>query len=251
MSITVNDVEITDTDIEQELPHHTHSPHPIRAAAEALVMRQALLAATRQAGFIAHNPNEEDAIIDRLLAQEVSVPTPTEEECRRYYNHHLENFRMGDLVAVSHILFQVTPTVPLDALRIKAQEILKQVLKTPERFAELAHVYSNCSSSELGGSLGQLARGQTVPEFERKIFSLPPNQVAPRLIETRFGLHIVRIEQRIEGYTLPFEQMRDKLAAYLTERARLAGLKQYLKILLGRVSIDGIDLEGASTPLVQ
>ena len=81
MSISVNGIEITDADIEQELAHHAEAPNPVKAATEALVLRQALLQATQQAGLIAHNANEEDAIIERLLAQEVKAPTPTEEEC--------------------------------------------------------------------------------------------------------------------------------------------------------------------------
>ena len=172
MSISVNGIEITDADIEQELPHHAESPNPVKAATEALVLRQALLQATQQAGLIAHNAHEEDALIERLLAQEVTAPSPTEEECRRYYNNHPERFRSGDLVEASHILFQVTEKVPLDALRQKAQEILSRVLEDPATFEQCARDYSNCPSGDLGGNLGQLTRGQTVPEFERTVFAL-------------------------------------------------------------------------------
>ena len=45
MSISVNGIEITDTDVQQELPHHAQTPNPVKAATEALVLRQALLQA--------------------------------------------------------------------------------------------------------------------------------------------------------------------------------------------------------------
>ena len=193
----------------------------------------------------------EDALIERLIELEVTSPLPTDAECETYYRKNLDQFRSGDLAEASHILFQVTPNVPLEALRIKAEEILQETLAHPEQFADLARTYSNCTSAEVGGSLGQLTRGQTVPEFERVIFSLEQGKIAPKLLESRFGLHIVRVERRAEGRTLPFDVIREQLAQYLTEQVRARALKQYLKILVGQANIQGIELGGAQTPLVQ
>lgn len=255
MSICVNDVEITDEDVERELRIHSNAPIPVKAALEALVMREVLLQAarTKLATELAEAADTlmEDALIERLIEMEVTSPLPTDAECATYYRKNLDQFRNGDLVEASHILFQVTPNVPLDALRVKAGEILQEARAHPEQFAELARTYSNCTSSEVGGSLGQLTRGQTVPEFERVIFGLEPGQIAPKLIESRFGLHIVRVERRVGGRTLPFEVIREQLAQYLIEQARTRALKQYLKILVGQANIQGIELEGTQTPLVQ
>lgn len=251
MSISVNGIEITDTDIEQELPHHADAPNPIKAATEALVLRQALLEATRQAGLIADNANEEDAIIDRLLAQEVKAPSPTEEECRRYYDQHPERFRSGDLVEASHILFQVTDKVPLDTLRQKAQTILAQVLDDPATFEQCARDYSNCPSGDTGGNLGQLTRGQTVPEFEHALFALSSGETAKRLVETRFGLHIIRVQRKVEGAQLPFEVVKASIARFLSDYAKTKATRQYLEILLGQMNIQGIELGQAHTALVQ
>ena len=259
MSISVNDVEITDEEVERELPHHANAPAPLKAALEALVLREVLLQAARNklAAELEASQAEaadaliEDALIERLIEMEVTSPVPSDKECETYYRKNLDQFRNGDLVEASHILFQVTPNVPLDALRAKAQEVLQQTLAQPEQFAELACTYSNCTSAEVGGNLGQLTRGQTVPEFERVIFSLEQGQIAPRLVESRFGLHIVRVERRVEGHTLPFEMIREQLARHLTEQVRARALKQYLKILVGQANIQGIELGGAQSPLVQ
>ena len=265
MSISVNDIEITDEAVERELPHHENAPSPVKSAVEALVLREVLLQAARAKVALAQeelltlekSQQEdaesliEDALINRLIEMEVSAPTPTDEECEIYYSKNLKQFRQGDLVEASHILFQVTPEVPLDALRAKAEEVLQQVLAHPEQFRELARTYSNCTSSEVGGSLGQLSKGQTVPEFERVIFSLQSGEISPRLLESRFGLHIVQVEHRVEGNTLPFEMVREQLAVFLAEQVRARALKQYLKILVGQANIQGVELEGADTPLLQ
>jgi peptidyl-prolyl cis-trans isomerase C len=251
MSISVNGIEITDADIEQELPHHAETLNPLKAATEALVLRQALLQATRQAGLSAGTASEEDASIDLLLAQSVKAPTPSEEECRRYYNHHAERFRSGDLVEASHILFQVTDKVPLDALRQKAQEILERVRNNPASFEQCARDYSNCPSGDLGGNLGQLTRGQSVPEFERVVFALDEGEIFKRLVETRFGLHIVRVQRKAAGTKMPFELVKESIARFLTDYAKTKATRQYLEILLGQMDIQGIELSNAATPLVQ
>jgi peptidyl-prolyl cis-trans isomerase C len=216
-----------------------------------LVLRQVLLQATQQAGLNASNANEEDAVIDRLLAQEVNAPTPAEEECRRYYDTHAERFRSGDLAEASHILFQVTDNVPLDALRQKAQEVLRQVLDDPASFEQCARDYSNCSSGDLGGNLGQISREQVVPEFARALFALQAGETAGHLVETRFGLHIVRVKQKIEGVQVPFELVKDRIARFLTDYAKQKATWQYLEILLGQMDIRGIELSQLTTPLVQ
>lgn len=266
MSISVNDVEITDDAVERELPFHESSPSPVKSAVEALVLREVLLQAARDKVALAQdellaleasNAEEdaesqlEDALINRLIEMEVATPTPTDEECEIYYRKNLQQFRNGDLVEASHILFQVTPNVPLDALRAKSEEVLQQVQANPAQFGELARTYSNCTSAEVGGSLGQLSKGQTVPEFERVIFSLETGEISSRLVESRFGLHIVRVEHRVEGHTLPFEMVREQLALFLAEQVRTRALKQYLKILVGQANIQGVELEGAESLLLQ
>ncbi len=247
MSISVNGVEITDADVQQELPHHAEAPNPAKAAAEALVLRQALLQAARQAGWFATHANEEDALIERLLAQQVKAPTPTEEECRRYYSNHPERFRSGDLAEASHILFQVTDKVPLAALRQKAEQILRRVLDAPAAFEQCARDFSNCPSGDLGGNLGQLTLGQTVPEFERAVFALQVGETASRLVETRFGLHIVRVQRKVEGAQLPFELVKESIARFLTDYAKTRATRQYLEILISQMDIRGIEMATSRT----
>jgi peptidyl-prolyl cis-trans isomerase C len=76
---------------------------------------------------------------------------------------------------------------------------------------------------------------------------LPPT--AP--VETRYGVHLIRVTRRIEGRQMPFDMLRDDIAAFLEERVRRQATKQYLSLLIGRATITGIVLDGAGSPLVQ
>lgn len=248
MGIAVNGVDIDDDAIAAELPHHQAADNPLRSAVHEVVLRRLLL---QEAARLGLNAGSEDDRIEALFAREVQVPQADEAACQRYYQGHPERFRSGDLVEARHILFQVTPSAPLDLLRGTAEQILAELQVHPERFAELARQYSNCPSGAVGGSLGQLGRGQCVPEFEDLLFRLGEGELSGRLLETRFGLHIVQVERRIAGVCVPFEAVQAQIADQLQRQSWQRALHQYLHLLVGRADIAGVELEGASSPLVQ
>jgi peptidyl-prolyl cis-trans isomerase C len=179
------------------------------------------------------------------------VPSPAEAECRRYYDTHQKEFQSGDIIYVRHILFQVTSAVPVPELRARAEQTLNELLREPGRFDALARELSNCPSGQQGGNLGQISRGDMVPEFEQAVFKLGPTGILRELVKTRYGFHIVAVDQRIPGRMLPFETVREQIAERLRASVEERALRQYVSILAGQAEISGVDLHGAQTPLVQ
>lgn len=175
----------------------------------------------------------EAAAIEELLEREVQVPEAGEDACRRHHAAHPGRFSSGELVHARHILFAVTPGAPLDLIRRKAELTLAELQLDPSRFAALAAECSNCPSGAQGGHLGQLGRGDCVPEFERALFAEASTGLLPRLVATRYGFHIVLVEGRVPGRLLPFEAVRDQVAADLQQRALARALAQYLQVLEG------------------
>jgi peptidyl-prolyl cis-trans isomerase C len=212
------------------------------------VLRTVLLQEVDKLGIAGE---DDDARIEALFVQEVKVPEADNAACETFYRNRPDLFSSGDLVEARHILFQVTPSVSLEFLRATAESVLEELKTQPERFAELAKMYSNCPSGVVGGNLGQLTRGQTVPEFERFVFRLADGELASRLLETRFGLHIVQVMKHIDGKLLPFDAVKAQIAENLTQQAWQRGVHQYMQILVGRADIQGVTLEGAESPLVQ
>ena len=248
MSVHVNGVEITDAQIDEEIRHHERAARPMDEALRALVIQQVVLDEAKKCGFDISHP---DAAASALLEQQVRCPSASEEDCFRHYQSHPERFVVGALVSASHILFQVTPDVNLDKLRDKASEVLALVKSNPERFAEYAKEFSNCPSSALGGSLGQLSRGDSVAEFDRAIFSEKQPGLIDHLVQTRYGFHIIRIDQCVDGKLLPFEHVHPQIAQALYAASLDRATQQYLKILVGRACIEGVDMEAEGGLLVQ
>jgi peptidyl-prolyl cis-trans isomerase C len=174
----------------------------------------------------------EERLIDSLLEREVQAPLPTEDDCRRYYVEHRELFRSGDLLEADHILFAVTEHTPLVPLRQRAQQVLDEALAEPARFASLAAAHSNCPSAQVGGNLGQLTRSEVVPEFWQAIARFPDTGILSTLVESRYGLHVVRVTRRVEGRALPFDAVRPQIAARLAGRNLQRALREYAHALM-------------------
>ena len=224
-------------------------PSPTVAAVRELLRQRAVAL-----GFLAQEIIDDDEIgaaIERLLSEEVVVPSPTEAECQRYYDTHLKEFWSGDLVHARHILFQVTPSTSVPEIRGRAERTLSELLAEPDKFAAAARELSNCPSGQQGGNLGQIARGDTLPEFEQAIFRLGANGILRHLVKTRHGFHIVAVDQSIPGERLSFEAVRERISERLKGGVEERALRQYVSILTGQAEIVGVELAGADTPLVQ
>ncbi|MGL6069736.1 peptidylprolyl isomerase [Craterilacuibacter sp.] len=248
MPIVVNGVELTDSEIEQALPDYQDSINPVHEATTAWVLQRVLL---DEAAHQSLSLDEPEAAIEALLQQQVKVPEADAESCRRHYEQHPARFTVGEIVEADHILFQVTPDVKLDALTALAESVLSEVLADPACFTGKARALSNCSSGQLGGNLGQLSRGESVPEFERVVFAMAEGETLNRLLQTRFGLHIVRVVHKEPGRLLPFSAVEAQIAGVLHAASLDAATRQYLKRLVGEASISGFDLKGTDSPLVQ
>lgn len=232
----------------------TSDPPPAAAPAEdtATAVRTLLARRAVARGYApAIDDDGIDGAIERLLDEEVRTPEPTEEECARYYAVHPEEFSSGDLVFARHILFAVTPGAPISLIRSKAEEVLHELRHEPARFPEMAERSSNCPSGKQGGNLGQLGRGDSVPEFERALFEGGTLGVLPRLVQTRYGFHIVAIDQRVPGRLVPFELVRERIALRLQQGVDEKALMQYVRVLAGEEGVTLPGIAAATSPLVQ
>jgi peptidyl-prolyl cis-trans isomerase C len=229
-----------------------------RACTELLrqsAQREGLLAANDTPGTDGAISEEATVAIDALLERALKVPEPSDEACRRYYAAHTSRFATGERAHVRHILFAVTPGVDVVALRKRAEATLLDVRchdgAAGDRFAEAARSLSNCPSGAEGGELGTLIAGDCAPEFAREIFGKVEIGVLPRLVHSRFGLHVVEVIAREPGVTPAFDAVCGAVANALRQQGFVTALRQYLQLLAGAAAIEGVDLEGADTPLVQ
>jgi peptidyl-prolyl cis-trans isomerase C len=241
-------------------PEETLSAEVLRQRACTELLRQAaqaagLLAASDIAFADGVTSEAASEAIDKLLEQNLHVPDPSAEACRRYYEAHRSSYRTGQRARVRHILFAVTPGVDVVALRKHAEPIFLEARcddgKVADAFAAAARKWSNCPSGEMGGDLGWLTRADCAPEFARELFDHIEVGVLPRLVHSRFGLHIVEVLEREPGVAQSFESVQGAVAMTLRQQTYVTALRQYLRLLAGAAVVEGVELDSSDTPLVQ
>ena len=195
------------------------------------------------------------AAIEALIDRELVMPQPSEEACRRHHAAQIGRYAVGERVQVRHVLFAVTPGVDVNALRQRAEGCLLDVrCATPgaeDRFALAAAATSNCPSGADGGALGWLTSDDCAPEFARELFGKPEVGVLPRLVHSRFGLHVVEVLAREPGAVPAFEAVKSAVAQALRQQTFTTALRQYLQLLAGQAHVQGVELDAAASPLVQ
>ncbi len=255
--VTVNGVTISHDAIAREVQHHP-ARKPVaawHAAALALVVRELLLQEAARLGIDTdperiengQRETEDEARIRGLIAQEVKTPEPDEAVCRRYYEQNRKRFRAQTIYEAAHILFAALADWREDYKEASraAERVLAVLKRQPERFGELAKAHSACPSAAQGGNLGQITAGQTTQEFERALFALPEGEISDAPVKTPYGLHILRLDRKIEGSVLPFDLVSERIADYLHDAVIRRATAQYVARLVSGAEIAGLELAGA------
>lgn len=254
--IVVNGTTLSAADIAAEAQNH-HAPKgkpglAWRKAARALAIRQLLLESAAAQGVKA-TPRElapgkvetaQDAQI-RALLEMALTPDPVEDSAlRAAYDRNRDACRAPSLYQPAHILFAADPrdTAGREKARLRAQAALETLRDAPKRFSEIARSESDCGSRDAGGELGQMSSGDTVPEFEAAMRDMQVGQIKDEVVETRYGLHVLRMDARADGDILPFEAVRPRLAEAAEKAAWTRAAHDFAAALLNDADIVGIDL---------
>ncbi|WP_448956669.1 peptidylprolyl isomerase [Labrys neptuniae] len=261
-TVTVNGVTISRKAIAAEVQNFpARNPgEGWRAATRALVIRELLLQEAQRLDVHVEQKTdedgrretEEDALVRGLIEREVRVPEADEETLRRFYENNLRRFVTPSLYEADHILIGARHDdgEAFAAAREKASSLRAILATAPERFAAMARDCSDCPSASVGGSLGQIGPGDTTSEFEAALIDLASGDISAP-VETRYGVHLIRLTRRIDGRQLPFKAVRERIASYLVEHVQRQAMAQYLSLLIGQAEITGIAIDGSSSPLVQ
>ena len=134
----------------------------------------------------------------------------SDSELKQYYDSH-QNDYLQNKVKASHILVDTEE---------EAKEIYKKVTAAPDTFAAVAKEKSKDKGSAAnGGDLGWFEKGRMVPEFEKVAFDTPKGKIAEP-VKTRFGWHIIKVEDKVEGVISPFDDVKETIRTTLLENKK-------------------------------
>jgi peptidyl-prolyl cis-trans isomerase C len=167
-----------------------------------------------------------------------AVPVVSDEDLATYYRDNEYRLTFPEEVRVRHILLAWKPLGTQDdraAIRDRIVPILEQA-RSGGDFAELAKRHSEDSTAKNGGDTGFFRRGQMVPAFEKVAFALAPGEVS-HVVETPFGVHILRLEERRPARLLPLEEIREKLRDHVRRERMDAAVEQEIARLRAAAKI--------------
>src|SRR6056297_38806 len=164
----------------------------------------------------------EKMLLEDYMQSEVDDAV-TEEAARDLFETTTAGVEPEDEVRARHILVEE-----------EAQAIaVRERLEAGEEFAEIAReVSQDTGSARNGGDLGFFTAGRMVAPFSEAAFALEPGEVSEP-VETQFGWHVIKVEERRETPMPEFEEMREQIDNFLTRQAQQAvilGLREGVEI---------------------
>lgn len=205
----------------------------------------------------------------KKLAAQIDNSTVTVADAKKYYNENIKRFKFPDKVRASHILISTNPyeieqliradkanknltddqikgkvEEELAARKVKAEELLKKVQADKSQFDKLARENSeDKGSAEQGGDLGFFAAVEMVPEFSGASFATKPGNVYDKVVQSKFGYHIIYVTDRSAAGQYPFESVQYEITNYLQAQKEVKAIDSLIEALKKNAKIEYLDKE--------
>jgi peptidyl-prolyl cis-trans isomerase C len=217
--ITEADIALAESGLDRQFDRLT--PEQRRVAALSALIEIKLLAAEAEKQGLADSETfkrqmaflRERALHSELIQKEV-LATISEEEVRARYDKELAETPPQNEVRARHILVKT---------REEAEEIIS-ALNDGGDFEALAKEKSTDGAASQGGDLGYFGPGRMVPEFEKAAFALEVGAHSQEPVETQFGFHVIKVEDKRAIQPPAFEDVKERVR-------NLMQREKYLKLV--------------------
>lgn len=169
----------------------------------------------------------EQLTIEKLLTQEVFARVAvTEEQIRRYFDEHADDFQEPEQVHALQIVVKGLD----EAKRIQQQ------LWQGKKFGDLARRYSLSPDAKVGGDLGFFARGTMPAAFDEVVFKLSPGGTSD-VVSTEFGFHLFRVVEKKPARKKELAEVRAAIETKLVGQLRSEAQKAYVDALRAKAEV--------------
>lgn len=146
----------------------------------------------------------ETQLLVQALYEEVTKDiTETNTDIEKYYEENKAEFFQDEQVKARHILVKTEE---------EAKEIIRLITEENQDMGELAVLKSiEPAAKTTKGDLGYFGRGAMVKPFEDAAFALEVGEITTEPVQTTFGYHVIKLEDKIPAKQLSFEEVKDEL----------------------------------------
>lgn len=199
-------------------------------------------AAIKDAGFtreifehFVERPLLTTQISKKEIEDKVSI---TDDMVTKYYDSNKSRYSKPKAYRASHILFKIDPSIPLEEkkkVRTRAEMITKKI-KDGADFGDIAAKESEDLSFIKGGDLGYFHAGQILDELEKTLDTMKVGEVSG-LIESLYGLHLVKLTDMQSPRRIPFEEIKDKIKKDLIDSEKKRLMEQWISSINNKAVI--------------
>jgi parvulin-like peptidyl-prolyl isomerase len=187
---------------------------------------------------------ERKYVVDRVENAEVfSRISINEDEARRYYEEHKNEFTSVPTVTVREMFVRVGGdpgkglNVGLDEAAKQKVEGIRTRLASGESFEKLAGDLSDAPSKANGGLVGPINRNELLPAIAKALETMKVGDLSP-VVRVSTGYEFVKLEAATEQKVLPFEEARPQIANKVFGNKQQAEFESYLKKLRASAIIE-------------
>lgn len=173
---------------------------------------------------------------NRLLEEESACSPVPEKDALEYYESRPDLFRTEETLSASHLLKKASTE---EEFVEKEQAVLDLRKKIEQGMDFVEAVREESDDAVNDGHLGTFGKGRMVPEFETVAFSLAEGELS-QPVRTQFGWHLILLRERTQPQITPFEEMREKIVEYLTERRKDKVFEEFLDRLKSEATIEEV-----------
>ena len=167
--------------------------------------------------------------------------TITDVEAREYYDSHIEDFTDPATVTLREIIIAAPEDAAANLLadrrsRGEAEAVRERVLDG-EAFEDVAAAVSDAPSKENGGLIGPFQLNEVAESLREVIAGLEPGGVT-ELRRTTQGYQILQLEELVEDFVRPFDEVRDEISQRVFGERREEAYREFLDELYAEAIID-------------
>jgi peptidyl-prolyl cis-trans isomerase C len=226
-------VKVTPDDVEAEIKKFK-SQFPDEAVFEAQMKQAGMSPEKLQADV------REELQIRGFMESRVKAPEVTPEQAKSFYESNQKEFDRPQTVKASHILFMVDPEAPAEVVKQKEEAAKKAAAraKKGEDFTALAKELSEePGAAESGGDLGFFPKDRMVPEFANVAFEQKIDEIGEP-VKTQFGWHVIKVTDKKDAGTVPFDEVKDQISAYLKSTGQREAAQKVMKELKDSAKVE-------------
>ncbi len=240
--VTVNGKAITQKDVDSELMQATQGRFnqvPEEKQAEfreqvlkQLIGREIIYGDAKKSGILNSKEYKSDykkleermkkelaiQVWQKRVLDSIKIPKKT---LKKYYNDNKDEFNEKESVHARHIL--VKTEAEAKAIINELKPLSGQKLQS--KFEELAKTKSTGPSGSKGGDLGFFTKGQMVPAFNDKVFSMKVGTITLTPVKTQFGYHVIYLQEKKNATTKSFKDVK----LFIEQRLKMEKFKTVLK----------------------